>query len=375
MSAVSIRHEALTAYLEAVLGGVVQVQALRPLTGDGPVVAVRESSVPQGHDLKAFGYGRPIQIDLLLDGMPRSYVLSTMRSGSGFGHDHMADRAGALIWAHDAYGKLQRHVRSIDVGFFTGEGRMQSAGCAEEYFLFVEKVEGTAYRVDLERIRIEGKATASDFDRARALSRYLAKIHAQKGQDTQLYFRRIRDLIGHGEGIMGILDGYPVDYSLLPPEQQYVIESGCAAWRHYLKEKARRLSIVHGDFHPWNILFREGTDFTLLDRSRGEWGEPADDIAALSINYCVFSLLRSGHMEGPFRELFDLFYSEYLEQTRDLELNSVIPLFYVFRTLVIASPRWYPDLPEQVRVKLFRFAQAMLRIEQFEYKDLNQYLM
>lgn len=370
-----MQRQALVRYLEAVLGGIVQVQDLRPLTGDEPTLAVKESSVLRGHDLKAFGYGQPIQIDLLLDGIPRSFVFSTMRGGRGFGHDHMADRAGALIWAHDAYGKLQRHVKSLDVGFFTREGQLQSAGCAEEYFLFVEKVEGAAYRVDLERILTEGKVTVSDFDRARALSGCLAKIHAEKGQDVQLYFRRIRDLIGHGEGIMGILDGYPVDYPLLPSKQQYLIESGCVAWRHYLKAKAKRLSIVHGDFHPWNILFREGTDFTLLDRSRGEWGEPADDIAALSINFLFFSLLRSGRMEGPFQELFELFYDEYLKQTHDLELNSVIPLFYVFRALVIASPRWYPDLPEQVRVKLFRFVRAMLRIEQFDHKDLNRYLV
>ena len=371
----TVQHEALAQYLKVALGGVVQVLAFRPLTGDEPTFAMQEPGVLRGSDLKAFGYGQPIQIDLLLNGIPRSYVLSTMRRGPGFGHDHMADRAGSLIWAHAAYGKLARHVGSLDVGFFTDEGQLQSAGRAKEYFLLVEKVDGAVYRVDLERIRTEGKATASDFDRAMALSGYLAKIHAEKGQDVQLYFRRIRDLIGHGEGIMGILDGYPAGYLPLPSQQQYLIESGCMAWRHYLKEKAERLSVVHGDFHPWNILFREGTDFTLLDRSRGEWGEPADDIAALSINYLFFSLLRSGQMEGPFRELFDLFYGEYLERTHDLELNSVIPPFYVFRALVIASPRWYPDLPEQVRVKLFRFAKAMLQVEQFDHKDLNRYLM
>ncbi|MBZ0169062.1 aminoglycoside phosphotransferase [Candidatus Methylomirabilis lanthanidiphila] len=371
----TLQHKALAQYLEAALGGVVQVQAVRPITGDESHVVGKEPGVLHGHDLKAFGYGRPIQIDLLLNGVPRSYVLSTMRGGRGFGHDHKADRAGALIWAHEAYGKLARHVESIDVGFFTRDGQLQSAGRAEEYFLLVDKVEGATYRLDLERILAEGNASKLDFDRARALSDYLAKIHAEKEQDEQLYFRRIRDLIGHGEGIMGILDGYPTDYPLLPSKQQYVVECGCVAWRQCLKEKSARLSIVHGDFHPWNILFREGTDFTLLDRSRGEWGEPADDIAALSINFLFFSLLRSGRLEGPFQALFDCFYGGYLERTRDLDLNSVIPPFYVFRALVIASPRWYPDLPEEVRIKLLRFVQAMLRIEQFDHKDLNRYLL
>jgi hypothetical protein len=297
-----------------------------------------------------------------------------MRPGSGFGHDHFADRAGALIWAHDAYGKLPRHVKSLDVGFITREQELQSAGRAEEFFLLTEKVEGSLYRADLERMRGGGNATSLDLDRSKALSAFLAEIHAQKGNDAQLYFRRTRDLLGHGEGIMGILDGYPVDYPLLPAKQQYLIEAGCLAWRHHLKEKVKRLSIVHGDFHPWNILFRDGIDFTLLDRSRGEWGEPADDIAALSINYLFFSLMRYGKIDGPFRELFDLFYSDYLDRTRDLELNHVIPPFYVFRALVVGSPVWYPSLSDEVRLALFRFAQAMLQIERFDYRDLDRYL-
>jgi hypothetical protein len=369
-----LRRQALARYLESVLGGSVEVLGLRPLGVPEPSAAARESDVLRTGDLKAYGYGRPIQIDLLLNGSPRSFVLSTMRGGSGFGHDHFADRAGELIWAHDAYGKLARHVKSLDAGFITREGKLRSAGDAEEYFILMEKVEGTAYRLDLERIGTEGRVSALDLDRAAALSAYLATIHAEKGQDVQLYFRRTRDLVGHGEGIMGILDGYPADYPLLPAKQQYLLETGCLAWRHHLKEKVKRLSIVHGDFHPWNILFREGTDFTPLDRSRGEWGEPADDVAALSINYLFFSLMRSGRMEGPFRQLFDLFYGDYLERTQDLELNQVIPPFYVFRALVIASPLWYPDLAEEVRVKLFRFAQAMLRVEQFDHTELNRYL-
>jgi hypothetical protein len=35
---------------------------------------------------------------------------------------------------------------------------------------------------------------------------------------------------------MGILDGYPADYPLLPAKQQYLVEAGCLAWRHHLKE-------------------------------------------------------------------------------------------------------------------------------------------
>jgi Ser/Thr protein kinase RdoA (MazF antagonist) len=174
---------------------------------------------------------------------------------------------------------------------------------------------------------------------------------------------------------MGILDGgYPADYPLLPAAEQRLIEVGCVGWRHRLKEKAKRLSVVHGDFHPWNILFRAGSDFTLLDRSRGEWGEPADDVAALTVNYLFFSLLRHGEAAGPFARLFELFFDEYLDQTQDRELALVIPPFFLFRALVIASPLWYPDLSEEVRRRLLRFARAMLEIEQFDYRAVGRYV-
>ena len=195
-------RETLTWYLEATLGGTVQVQSMRLLGTDEPGLDVKTSGAQPALDHKAFGYGRPIQIDLLLDGVPRSYVISTMRRGSGYGHDHFADRAVELIWAHDTYGKLPRHVKSLDVGFITREGELQSAGRAEEYFLLMERVAGTPYRVDLDRILTDGKVEALDLDRARTLSEYLASVHAEKGQDRQLYFRRIRDLLGHGEGIV-----------------------------------------------------------------------------------------------------------------------------------------------------------------------------
>jgi hypothetical protein len=245
-----MRRDALTWYLEAALAGSVEVRALRPLGTDGPTTDPNKSGARGASDPKAFGYGRPIQIDLLLDGVPRSYVLSTMRVGSGFGHDHFADRAGALIWAHDAYGRLPRHVRSLDVGFITREGELRSAGGAEEFFLLMEKVEGAPYCADLERVRRKGTTTSLDLDRTGALSAYLAKIHVRKGHDVQLYFRRTRDLLGHGEGIMGILDGYPADYPLLPAKQQYLVEAGCLAWRHHLKEKVKRLASSMATFTP-----------------------------------------------------------------------------------------------------------------------------
>ena len=56
-----MRQEALSRYLEAVLGGAVEVQAFRPLGIDQSSDAVKGHGALQTGDLKAFGYGRPIQ--------------------------------------------------------------------------------------------------------------------------------------------------------------------------------------------------------------------------------------------------------------------------------------------------------------------------
>jgi aminoglycoside phosphotransferase (APT) family kinase protein len=164
---------------------------------------------------------------------------------------------------------------------------------------------------------------------------------------------------------MGILDSYPHPYPLLPPYVCEALEHDAVSWRWRLRGRAHRLACVHGDFHPWNLLFREGTDFSALDRSRGEWGEPADDVSALAINYLFFGL-RKAALENrrgvaePFVVLFDAFMQAYFEESKDHELFEVIPPFLAFRSLVIGHPRWYPSLAEGTRAALFGFARAVM---------------
>lgn len=323
-------------------------------------------------ELKAFGYGTPVFIEYEVSGVRKKAVLETM-SPSPFGHDHFSDRAQAVLWEHSAFNSLPRHVRSIDSGAFLTSGKIISTGKAEEFFLLTEFVEGRGYFKDLERIVNTGIATEPDLDRTRALSEYLVTIHAKKLKAPRLYTRRIRDLLGHGECIMGLIDNYPEKFEFIDRPLLRKIEMACDEWRWRIKDRPHRLSQVHGDFHPWNILFREGTDFTLLDRSRGEWGEPADDVTCLSINYLFSSLLSTGRLEGPFEKIFRLFWDNYLERTGDREMLDVAAPFYAWRGLVIGSPVWYPRLPTSVRRSIFNFIQNVLAGERFEPSEVNRY--
>ena len=340
------------------------------------IVELREfgSSVTTGEkELKGFGYGKPYFIEFIAEGERRSVVLSSMKQDR-FGHDHFSDRARVLLWQHGACNTLPRHVRSLDVGYFTSDGQLRSAREAEEYFILREKVEGVEYSHDLEQIGNKG-ITELDEKRAIALSSYLAEIHSVKKDDPSLYIRRIRDLIGHGECIMGLIDSYPRDLEFISWRELKKIEMKCVDWRWRLKEKTTRLCQVHGDFHPFNVLFRESTNFSLLDRSRGEWGEAADDLSSMTINYIFFSLIAYGGLEKGFRSLFDLFFQNYLRQTEDEGILEVVPPFYAFRGLVIASPIWYPHLEPDVRTKLFNFIRNVLELERFDPARVNEYLV
>ncbi|MEW6189513.1 MAG: aminoglycoside phosphotransferase family protein [Actinomycetota bacterium] len=323
-------------------------------------------------ELKGFGYGSPILIEFEMDGQRKRAVLETMKA-EGFGHDHFSDRACSLLLAHSTYNKLPKHISSLDVGAFTRTGSLISLGEAVEFFLLDEYIEGKEYFHDLERIKEQETISEEDVMRAQVLSDYLVEIHTLKKDDLQLYTRRIRDLVGHGECIMGLIDSYPRDWHFVAEDFFQKVEVKCIEWRWRIKDKGYRLSQVHGDFHPWNVLFKSGLDFWVLDRSRGEWGEPADDFTAMSINYIFYSLQKYGELKEPFRNLFLKFVQNYLEKTGDEEIFLVCQPFYAWRGLVIASPIWYPNLADDVRKKLFNFIINVLDVEKFDIHNVNSY--
>jgi len=325
---------------------------------------------PGKKELKGYGYGTPVLIEYELDGTRRRAVLHTVRPGP-FGHEHMADRARGLLWEHGAFNTLPRHVRSTDVGAFRHDGSAISLGDVEEFFTLTDYGEGLPYATDLERIRDSGHMEKGDLQRADALCDYLTEIHAVRSTDEGLYIRRVRELVGDSECILGLIDSYPKESTY--NSRLKAIEQCCVDWRWKLKSRVHRLRQVHGDFHPWNILFDKELDFCLLDRSRGEWGDPADDVTCLTMNYFFFSLQRCGRLEGPFEQLFLRFWERYLRSSHDIEMLEVAAPYLVFRGLVLAHPLWYPNLGEEHRETLFRFMERVLQASVFQPENIHVY--
>ena len=346
----------------------IEVESLR-LLGDKDVQADGEYG---GGALKTFGYGEPILVTYQHQGEQQKAVLSTVASNH-FGHEDRADRAAEIVRSYEIYNTLPQHARAIDIGIMARDNHLQSLAGGKEFFLLTEHVGGQPYARDLERIRNTGQVTGLDLRRAFQLAKYLAEIHLVKRNDPPLYVRRIRDTFGSGEGIMGLADSYPANCDFVTPEWLEKIEGLCVSWRWKLKEKSHRLTQVHGDFHPYNLLFDRGIDFNVLDRSRGDWGEPADDVICMAINYLFFSLQRSGKLAPPFEQLWNIFWNTYLQESGDSELTSVIAPFFAWRALVLASPIWY-NVDDSVRQSLVNAIESILSKDVFDPTTINELL-
>lgn len=346
------------------------------------------SDTDESVELKKFGYGHPLLLIYSVDGEEHRSVLRTVNR-NGYGRERCDDRVAAVWLDNETFNRLPRHVSVEDMLAVNANGELSSLSDAVDLALLTTYAPGYPYANDLVRLLGEDRPGSIDRDRTRGLAQYLVGIHKVAHDDPLLWRRRLRDLIGHGEGIMGLTDSYfdsneateHPDFPV-PRERLQRIEQMANSWRWSLKPLARRLVQVHGDFHPFNIIYRckqdaeEGDllDFAVIDRSRGAWGESADDVSCLTINYVSFSLQRSGRMDSPFAELHELFWETYLSLTGDLEMLSVIQPWLAWRALVLASPQWYPTISLQTREALLRFAEHVLEESTYRWEAVNSYL-
>jgi hypothetical protein len=321
---------------------------------------------------KEGGYGVPYLVRWKSLLGQRRLVLETVRPGD-FGHEDRADRAAIVVRALDDYGGLPRHAAALGAGILAPGGARPLEGSGEFFFL-TEYCEGEPYARDLERIESRRGFEAADAARAVALADYLAGIHRDPVRHPTYYRRRLRDLTGSGECLAGIADSYSLPCGFVDAALLERVEGLALSWRYRLRSRQERLRTIHGDFHPWNILFRKGIDFSVLDRSRGRYGDPADDIAALAINYVFFALRSERTFSGPFAELLRIFFGRYLEISGDRDLPDVIAPHLAFRALVVAHPLWYPKETEATRRLLFRFLLSVLEAERFDLERIPAYL-
>lgn len=313
-----------------------------------------------GQNEKVAGYGVPLKLTVRADdGSQRCLVFRTA-TPNDFGHDRRSDRAQAMLLDYDTFSRIPEHVRALDVGAVDRKGRLVSLASAGEFYVLTTYAEGTVYAEDLRRILATGESTRDDLDRCEMLARYLVHLHNERVAGASSYRRAVRDLLGSGEGIFGIVDGYPDDTPGAPPALLRRLEELCLDWRWRLRSREHRLTRTHGDFHPFNVVFAQGGRVSLLDASRGCEGEPADDVTAMAVNYLFFCIDQRSAWRRAFRPLWRAFWQQYIQGRGDEELLAAAPPFLAWRALVVCNPRFYPGLSESGRAALLSFVAKTL---------------
>ncbi len=249
--------------------------------------------------------------------------------------------------------------------------RRANRGSAGELSLLTTPEAGSLYALDLQQLEASRRATMADVSRARALAGYLVALHREKVPGSpERYHRAVRDLVSGEEGLFAITDSYPDD-GVIPRARLTAIEHRAVEWRARLRARAHRLSRTHGDFHPSKLLFRQDLDFTVLEASRGAMGDPADDLATLTINYVVEAVIHPASWREGIAPLWLSFWADYLAGSGDVEVLEVLGPFFARRALAQASPARYPQLTEAQRGALVTFAEQVMDASMFDPLDTS----
>jgi hypothetical protein len=328
---------------------------------------IDDADVHDDATTKGEGYGEPLRVRVReRDGRLSTLVFHTAKPDV-FGHDRRADRAAEMLLAWDTFGAIPRHVEALDVGAVRRDGKgLVSLRDAGEFYLVTRYAAGTLYADELRRIARDAAATADDLRHAEALARYLATLHAERVDGDARYLRAARDLVGSGEGIFGMIDGYPADVPMAPPSRLEALERSAVAWRWRLKSRTARLRRTHGDFHPFNVVIDAAGEPVLLDASRGCAGDPADDVCCMAINYVFFAVEHPAAWAPAMGPLWRRFWDTYLRASGDDEILSVAAPFLAWRALVVCNPAWYPHVAPEARDKVLRFVEGALAAERFD---------
>jgi hypothetical protein len=231
-----------------------------------------------------------------------------------------------------------------------------------------EDEHGRRYDRDLWELRTSNRATRVDRARAANLARTLHVIHSEV-RHPSCYTRGVTEALAGSRGLPRFADWVGHDHPVLAPARMEKLEVGLVHWRWLLREKTHRARRIHGDLRPEQITF-QGDECALLDPAVMR-GEPAQDVAAVTLRYAAGALGARATFSGALRDLWDEFWSTYLSVSRDLEILEVIPPFYAREVVELIALNAPEPMAEPLQATLANFAEDMVAGKPFRPDHLD----
>jgi hypothetical protein len=224
------------------------------------------------------------------------------------------------------------------------------------------------YEQDLWELRTLDKARRIDRARAHNLAVALSILHAERGHPSG-YSRGLTQALSGPDGVPRFAEWLGDGHPILNPDRLEHLEIEIVHWRWLLRDKKHRTCRIHGSLRPDNIFFR-GEECLLMEPSFKR-GEPAQDVAAISLRWVLASLSSRGRFEGAARDVWDEFWAAYSTESGDSEILEVIPPFFAREVLELIALNAPDPLSEEMQRILVEFAEVMLAGRPFRPDHLD----